>query len=57
MGEKLEVAVKVGAESEVDMHENGKWWSRWVGNGKWWSKWVQSLKWPCLKVESGGQSG
>ena len=34
VGEKLEVTVKVGAESEVDMCENGKWWSRWVGNGK-----------------------
>jgi hypothetical protein len=27
--------VKVGAEFEVAMCENGKWWSRWVGNGKW----------------------
>jgi hypothetical protein len=31
VGEKLEVTVKVGAESEVDMCENGKWWSRTQG--------------------------
>jgi hypothetical protein len=26
VSEQLEVAVKVGAKSEVDMCENGKWW-------------------------------
>jgi hypothetical protein len=40
-GGKWEVVVKVGVESEVAMHENGKWWSKWVCN----------LKWPCVKVE------
>ena len=57
MGEKLEVAVKVGTESEVAMCKIGKWWSKWVRNGKWWSRWVQNLKWPCVEMESGGQSG
>jgi hypothetical protein len=46
VGDKWEVVVKVGAESEVAMYENGKWWSKWEHN----------LKWPCLKMESGGQS-
>ena len=47
MGEKWAVVVKVGAEPEVAMCENGKWWS----------KWVQNLNWPCVKMENGGQSG
>ena len=47
MGRKWEVVVQVGTEFEVAMPESGKWWSKWVHN----------LKWPCLKVESGGQSG
>jgi len=45
--EKQEVVVKVGAESEAAMCENGKWWS----------KSVQNLKWPCVKMENSGQSG
>jgi hypothetical protein len=32
---KMEVVVKVGVESEVAMHENGKWWSKWVWNLEW----------------------
>ena len=57
MGEKLEVAVKVGTEFEVSMCKNGKWWSKWVRNRKWWSKWVLNLKWPFMRMESGCESG
>jgi hypothetical protein len=46
VGEKREVVVKVGAESEMAMCDNAKWWS----------KWAQNLKWPCSQMESGGQN-
>jgi hypothetical protein len=46
VGEKWEVAVKVGTEFEVVMPESRKWWS----------KWVQNLKRSCAKMENGGQS-
>jgi hypothetical protein len=26
-------------------------------NGKWWLVWVQNLKWPCVRMESGHESG
>ena len=32
---KMEVVVKVGETWEVVVHENGKWWSKWVWNLKW----------------------
>jgi hypothetical protein len=38
VGEKQEVAVKVGAESEVATCDNGKWWSKWERIRKWQSK-------------------
>jgi len=47
VGEEQEVAIKVGGEFEVEVSENGKWWSKWVGN----------LKCKLVKMESGGQSG
>jgi hypothetical protein len=45
--EEQEVAIKVGREFEVEVSENGKWWSKGVGD----------LKWKLVKMESGGQSG